>query len=221
MKKLVIFDLDGTLVNTIADLAEATNYALRQHGYPTYPIDTIRGFVGNGINKLLERSLPESFRTEEQIRALRKDFTEYYDKHHTDLTEPYPQIKETLEWIQNNSIELAVASNKYQEATEKIVKHYFPDIEFLRILGQRNNIPTKPDPTIVNEIAEYANIEKKDILYVGDSGVDMQTAINAKVEYIGVSWGFRSREELEKFRPLAIIDSACQLKEILRAINIK
>ena len=82
-------------------------------------------------------------------------------------------------------------------------------------MGQRNNIPTKPDPTIVNEISEYANIEKKDILYVGDSGVDMQTAINAKVEYIGVSWGFRTREELEKFSPMAIIDNACQLKDLL------
>lgn len=218
MKKLIIFDLDGTLVNTIADLAAATNAALEKYGFPTYSTETITGFVGNGINKLLERALPDTERTEENITRLRNEFTTFYDRHNTDLTTPYPGIAETLAWIQRKGIMMAVASNKYQAATEKIVRHYFPGIHFVKVLGQREDIPTKPDPTIVHEIEKETNVQKQDILYIGDSGVDMQTAINAGVAYLAVSWGFRSREELEGFSPLAIIDNAEQLADFLKSL---
>ena len=216
MKKLVIFDLDGTLLDTIADLAGATNYALAQLGYPTHDTDTIRTFVGNGINKLLERALPANEQTEENVMRMRSYFVPYYDAHNADLSSPYPGIEVLLQRLQDNGIEIAVASNKYQEATTKLVKHYFPTIQFAEVLGQRENIPVKPHPTIVFDILNKTGIDKKDVLYVGDSGVDMQTAQNAEVDAIGVTWGFRSRTELESLHPLGIIDKA---KELMDYIN--
>lgn len=215
MKKLVIFDLDGTLLDTIADLAGATNYALKQLGYPTHDTDTIRTFVGNGINKLLERSLPANEQTEENVMQMRSYFVPYYDAHNADLSSPYPGIEVLLQSLQDNGIEIAVASNKYQEATTKLVKHYFPTIQFAEVLGQRENIPVKPHPTIVFDILNKTGIDKKEVLYVGDSGVDMQTAQNAEVDAIGVTWGFRSRTELESLHPLGIIDKAEELMDYI------
>ena len=215
MKKLVIFDLDGTLLDTIADLAESANYALKQLGYPTHDVETIRTFVGNGINKLLERALPSHEQTEENVIRMRSHFVPYYDVHNADLSNPYPGIVSLLEDLQAKGIQIAVASNKYQEATVKLVKQYFPDIDFIEILGQREGINVKPDPTIVFDILQKADVSKEDILYVGDSGVDMQTAINAGVDAIGVTWGFRPRAELENFQPMGLIDKAEELLEFI------
>ena len=211
MKKLVIFDLDGTLLDTIADLAESTNHALKQLGYPTHNVETIRTFVGNGINKLLERALPLQEQTEENVRLMRSHFVPYYDAHNADLSSPYPGIVHLLEDLQEKGIMIAVASNKYQEATVKLVKHYFPTINFIEILGQREGINVKPDPSIVFDILQKANVNKEEVLYVGDSGVDMQTAINAGVDAVGVTWGFRPRTELEGFQPMGLIDKAEEL----------
>ena len=211
MKKLVIFDLDGTLLDTIADLAESTNHALKQLGYPTHDVETIRTFVGNGINKLLERALPAHEQTEENVRLMRSHFVPYYDVHNADLSSAYPGIVHLLEDLQEKGIMIAVASNKYQEATVKLVKHYFPTINFIEILGQREGINVKPDPSIVFDILQKANVNKEEVLYVGDSGVDMQTAINAGVDAVGVTWGFRPRTELEGFQPMGLIDKAEEL----------
>ena len=215
MKKLVIFDLDGTLLNTIADLAESANYALKQLGYPTHDAETIRTFVGNGINKLLFRALPDEDKTEENVMRMRTHFIPYYDAHNADLSAPYPGIVSLLEELQKKGLMIGVASNKYQEATVKLVKHYFPMIDFVEILGQREGINVKPDPTIVFDILKKAGVSKEETLYVGDSGVDMQTAINAGVDAVGVTWGFRPRAELEGFCPLGLIDKA---KELFRFI---
>ena len=215
MKKLVIFDLDGTLLDTIADLAESANYALKQLDYPTHPVDAIRTFVGNGINKLLERALPAHEQTEENIMRMRSHFVPYYDIHNADLSTPYPGIVSLLEDLQAKGILIAVASNKYQEATVKLVKQYFPNIDFIEILGQREGINVKPDPSIVFDILQKANLSKENVLYVGDSGVDMQTAINAGVDAVGVTWGFRPRAELESFRPMGLIDKAEDLLEFI------
>lgn len=207
-RQLVIFDLDGTMLNTIADIAMATNHALSAFGYPTHSEEKIKSFVGNGVSKLLERALPEDKRTEENIALLREAFTEYYDKHNADLSTPYPGIASLLSQLQANGVMLAVASNKYQSATEKLVAHYFPGIDFVCVLGQRTGIPVKPSPDIVHEIMATANVYRKDTIYVGDSGVDMQTANNAGINAVAVSWGFRPRQELETYCPFAIIDKA-------------
>ena len=215
MKKLVIFDLDGTLLDTIADLAESANYALKQLGYPTHNVETIRTFVGNGINKLLERALPAHEQTEENVMRMRSHFVPYYDIHNADLSSPYPGIVSLLEDLQAKGILLGVASNKYQAATVKLVKQYFPTIDFVEILGQREGINVKPDPTIVFDILQKTDVSKEDVLYVGDSGVDMQTAINAGVDAVGVTWGFRPRAELESFHPMGLIDEASELMKFI------
>ena len=215
MKKLVIFDLDGTLLDTIADLAESANYALKQLDYPTHPVDAIRTFVGNGINKLLERALPAHEQTEENIMRMRSHFVPYYDIHNADLSTPYPGIVSLLEDLQAKGILIAVASNKYQAATVKLVKQYFTSIDFVEILGQREGINVKHDPTIVFDILKKANVSREETLYVGDSGVDMQTAINAGVDAVGVTWGFRPRAELENFQPMGLIDKAEELLEFI------
>lgn len=216
MKRLAIFDLDGTLLNTIADLAGATNYALKECGYPTHTTDEYRYFVGNGINKLFERALPEEERNDKNIQNIRSLFIPYYNEHNADLSKPYDGITALLEQLQEKGMLIAVASNKYQEATYKLIKQYFPQISFTQILGQREGIPTKPDPSIINEIVAKSDVEKDKVVYIGDSCVDMQTGINAKVTTIGVSWGFRPRTELEAYHPDFIADNP---ENILQYLN--
>lgn len=215
MKQLVIFDLDGTLLNTIADLAHSTNYALQQNGFPTHPTADYNFFVGNGINKLFERALPEGEKTAENILNIRQVFLPYYNEHNTDYSSPYPGIPELLSKLQEQGLKLAVASNKYQEATRKLTAFYFPHIHFTEVLGQRDGINVKPDPVIIHDIIAVAAVKKEDILYVGDSGVDMQTAQNAGVTACGVTWGFRPRTELESFQPDFIIDKAEEILHII------
>lgn len=217
MKKLVIFDLDGTLLNTIADLAAATNQALKHYGYPTHDEEAYRFFVGNGINKLFERALPESERTEENVLKIRSRFVPYYDEHNADLSRPYPGITELLLSLQSKGIKIAVASNKYQAATRKLIVHYFPEITFVEVLGQREGIPAKPNPSIVNDIIAKAEVVQEEVLYVGDSNVDMQTAHNAGVTAVGVAWGFRPRTELEALHPAHIIEKAEELIPLLNS----
>lgn len=212
-KQLVIFDLDGTLLDTVADLANATNQALVRCGYPPHPTEAYYRFVGNGINKLFARALPEEARTEENVQHIRALFIPYYNEHNADDSRPYPGIVELLTHLQNQGIQLAVASNKYQQATAKLVGHFFPDIRFAAVYGQREGIPIKPDPAIVNDILSVTGISRARALYVGDSGVDMQTARNASVESAGVIWGFRDEEELRVNGADHIIHSA---KDILK-----
>ena len=216
MKKLVIFDLDGTLLNTIADLANSTNYALKVLGYPIHEPDKYNFMVGNGINKLFERALPDGEKTEENVLRVRQEFVPYYDQHNADKSRPYPGVTELLETLQTAGMQLAVASNKYQAATEKLIAHYFPNIKFTAVFGQREGIPVKPDPIIVKEILQIAKVQEEETLYVGDSGVDMQTAINAGVTSCGVTWGFRPRTELESFHPDHIVDNAEEIKMLCR-----
>jgi len=214
-KRLAIFDLDGTLLNTIADLATATNQALEACGFPTHPIEAYPFFVGNGINKLFERALPAEARTEENVLRIRAHFLPYYDEHNADLSRPYPGIPQLLENLQAAGIQMAVASNKYHRATEKLIRHYFPTIRFAAILGQREGVPIKPHPQIVEDILALVPVSKEEVIYIGDSGVDMQTALNAGVESIGVTWGFRPREELLQYSPTHLADTAKEIENII------
>ena len=199
MYKLVIFDLDGTLLNTIGDLAESCNYALKMCGYEPHPVSAYNFFVGNGIMKLFERALPEDARDAKTLREMREYFLWHYERNNNVKTKPYDGIIELLESLQRDNYMLAVASNKYQEATENIVKDYFGDFDFIKVLGQRDSIPIKPNPHIINEILDAAQVNANETIYVGDSGVDASTATNVKgITFIGATWGFRPKKELEE-----------------------
>ena len=200
---IIIFDLDGTLLNTIDDLGYACNYALEKTGYPTYPIEAYPAKVGNGINNLIRRALPEADRTEENVLRVREHFVPYYNEHNCDYTRPYEGIKDVLTTLKAQGYQLAVASNKYQAATEKIVNHFFPGV-FDVILGEREGIERKPNPQIVYDIIDRlrltedrpATSDRVQTLYIGDSLVDFETAKNAKVPFVACSWGFVVREKL-------------------------
>lgn len=194
MKKLVIFDLDGTLLNTIADLGNACNYALRTMGFSEHALSTYNYMVGNGVRKLIERAEPDA--DPSVTEELLKLFREYYDVHCTDLTVPYNGIPELLHELRKRDVKVAVTSNKYQAAVEKIIHHYFPDIDFAALLGQVDDRPVKPDPSIVFAALNESPTPKAEVLYVGDSAVDMETARRACVESAGVTWGFRPVSEL-------------------------
>ncbi len=218
MKSLVIFDLDGTLLYTVPDIAAATNHALSECGYPLHSEKDIASFIGNGINKLFERALPEGYKTTEEVLKIRKHFVSYYDIHCTDMTRPFSGIPELLRRLQDAGIMVAVASNKYQKATSILIGKFFPEINFAAVFGERDGVPRKPDPAIVSDILEKAGIDnsmKGNVLYVGDSGVDMQTCINAGLEAVGVTWGCRTREELASYSPAHIVDSPSEIWDLL------
>lgn len=216
MKHLVIFDLDGTLLNTIADLGAATNHALALSGYPQHSIASYPMFVGNGVTRLIERALPEDVRTPENITAMREKFREYYDEHLTDATEPYPGIPALLSELVSMDVKVAVASNKYQSAVERLIGHFFPDIPWSAVEGQKEGVPVKPDPSIVFEILGKVPTRKPKVLYVGDSGVDMETARRACVDSCGVTWGFRPLKELRDTHADNIVNDPSEIITIVK-----
>ena len=197
---IIIFDLDGTLLNTIDDLGYACNHALKQAGFAMHKIANYPQMVGNGINNLIRRALPESERTEENVLRVRELFVPYYNAHNCDFTRPYKGIPEVLAALKAQGHLLAVASNKYQVATEKIVEHFFPGL-FDVVLGEREGIERKPNPQIVYDILSSlnpltSNPLTSNLLYIGDSLVDWETATNAHVPFVACSWGFVPRETL-------------------------
>ena len=210
---LIIFDLDGTLINTIDDLGQACNHALSACGFPTHTIEDYPRLVGNGINKLIERALPEQHRNETTVLRLREYFVPFYDKHNCDLTRPYNGIPELLKALKAAGHTLAVASNKYQAATEKIVAHFFPNT-FDVVLGERAGIPRKPDPQIVWDIlASLPSTinHKPSTLYVGDSLVDAATAKAANLPFVACTWGFCTKEQLLTAQPDYMITHPLEL----------
>ena len=209
IRMTIIFDLDGTLLNTIDDLGYACNYELEQTGYPKHSIADYPRMVGNGINNLIRRALPESERSEENISRVRAHFVPYYNHHNCDYTRPYEGIPELLAMLKAQGHQLAVASNKYQAATEKIVTHFFPGI-FDVILGEREGIERKPNPQIVYDILSPITYHQSP-LYIGDSFVDNETAANANVPFVACSWGFVSREALIEAGVGRVIDKPEEL----------
>lgn len=213
---LIIFDLDGTLINTIDDLGQACNHALTVCGFPTHRIEDYPRLVGNGINKLIERALPEEHRNEATVLRLREHFVPFYDQHNCDLTRPYDGIPELLKALKAAGHTLAVASNKYQAATEKIVAHFFPNT-FDVILGEREGIPRKPDPQIVWDIIHRLSplaSHLSPMYYIGDSLVDAETAKAAKLPFVACTWGFCTREQLQTAQPDYTINHPLELLNI-------
>ena len=215
MKKLVIFDLDGTLLNTIEDLGQAANYALERNGYATHSMASYPYFVGNGVRRLMTRVLPEDARDDENVDRVLGDFIEYYDEHCIDFTKPYNGMPELLQDLRDMGVAMAVASNKYQKAVSKIIPHYFPDIDFVAIEGQKEGVNVKPDPSIVFSILAKTKMAKADCLYVGDSGVDMETARRACIDSVGVTWGFRSKKELVEYYADVIVNDPVEIFDIV------
>ena len=210
---IIIFDLDGTLINTIDDLGQACNYALAACGFPTHKIEDYPRLVGNGINRLIERALPEEHRNEDTVLRLRKYFVPYYDAHNCDLTCPYDGITELLQTLKEKGHTLAVASNKYQAATEKIVAYFFPNV-FDVVLGERENVARKPDPQIVWDIVKCLE-DASEMLYVGDSLVDAETAKAANLPFVACTWGFCSEEQLASSKPNYIVQHPVEILSII------
>lgn len=196
-------------------MGQATNHALQLHGFPMHDLSKYNYFVGNGVTKLIERALPEQFRDEATIEKVKSDFLDYYMRHKTDLTRPYDGIPELLHALQEKGVKIAVASNKFIAGTQALVKGFFPDIDFCAVLGQREGVPIKPDPYIANEAMQLAGVDRGDCLYVGDTATDMQTASNAGLESVGVSWGFRPVSELKDAGAAHIIDKPAELLSLV------
>ena len=193
MLKTAIFDLDGTLADTLSDLADATNYGLERLGYPTHPYESYKMFVGNGVQKLCYRALPDDKKDEtDKLLAL---FTERYNEHYLDKTNLYPGIRETLSRLADNNVKLAVATNKPHEFAVKIIEKLLPEFDFVKVLGGCSERPKKPDPQIIYDILTALPGEN-DVYMIGDSSVDILTAKNSGIASIGCVWGFRSRREL-------------------------
>lgn len=221
MIKLIIFDLDGTLLDTLKDIEVSCNYALAACGCPSRTTDEYRRFVGRGIMNLFREALPEGRKDEDTLLQMRRHFVAYYNEHLCDFTRPYPGIPELINSLEKAGIKLAIASNKYQEGTERLISSNFNEKTFYSILGQREGKPIKPDPDIIMEtIANTEGATLENTIYCGDSDIDMQTGANAGVRTIGVTWGFRSREELERYNPWLLADSPEQIcSAIMQIMN--
>lgn len=213
---LVVFDLDGTLLDTIGDLAAACNHILRMRKLPEYDYPTYCGFVGNGITRLIERALPEHLRTEEYIADARRDFVDYYIGHIDVHTRPYDGVTELLERLSESDCRLAVASNKFHEGTTRLISRFFPAIRFDAVYGNCAGMPLKPDAALLQSIMRECGSNATHCCMIGDSGVDMQTAHNAATHSIGVTWGFRTREELVANGAECIADNPSEIPAILR-----
>ena len=191
-----IFDLDGTLLDTLADLAASVNYALRTHGMPEHSIDDVRRFVGNGVRKLMERAIPNG-EANPDFEATFATFREHYMHHSLDTTRPYPGIPEALAELKAKGCRLAVVSNKMMAATVELCRHFFPDtIEVAIGEHEAEGIRKKPAPDTVFAALRELGVDKSGAVYVGDSDVDVQTAANSGLPCISVLWGFRDRDFL-------------------------
>ena len=213
MYKCVIFDLDGTLLDTLEDLADSVNMMLEKFSCPQRSLEEIRQFVGNGMRKLVERSVPESFDKNKRDSAY-EFFREAYRKNMQNKTQPYNGIAECLEELNNLGIKIAVTSNKNDDAVKNLCKEYFGELITIAV-GVREGIPSKPHPEMVNKVIDEMCFEKSDCIFVGDSETDIRTAKNAGLTSVGFLWGFRDREILEKENADYIISHPSELTGIV------
>ncbi len=206
MFKAVIFDLDGTLLNTLDDLADSINEMLSNHKYPIHSVNSYKYFIGDGAEMLIERTLPSDMRSKEHVKKLTKEFKEIYQQRMFLKTRPYKSIVELLIELKKRSIPMSVLSNKPHQETVKIVNKIFKNIKFEMVKGAVNNIPRKPDPIQALLISKQLNISPDSFLYIGDTDIDMKTAVNAGMFGVGVLWGFREKNELEENGAKAIVE---------------
>lgn len=213
----VIFDLDGTLVDSIADIADAMNRTLIQFNYPIHNYESYKYMVGNGLKKLVYQCLPIEHRNEERVASCLEVMMQVYGENYANKTVLYEGISELLNALSSQNIKMAILSNKADELTQKICSRLLNQWKFDVILGATEQFPRKPDPEAALFIAEKIGVSPRDVLYLGDTNVDMKTANNAGFYPVGVSWGFRTREELEANGAKQIINRA---EEVLQLLNI-
>ncbi|MCI5945465.1 MAG: HAD family hydrolase [Oscillospiraceae bacterium] len=215
MYKLAVFDMDGTILDTLEDLKDSTNFALEKCGYPTRTYDEVRRFVGNGIRKLIERAVPEGL-TVEQIDRVHEVFTEHYKVHCADKTKAYDGIKPLLEKLRANGVKTAVVSNKADYGVQELCKEYFDGL-FDYAIGEREGIRRKPAPDSVNEALRVLGMSKSEAVYIGDSDVDFETAKNAELPCISVLWGFRDEEFLREKGATLFVHDPAEIYDIIMA----
>ena len=209
----VIFDLDGTLADTLEDIGAAMNEALRRLGQPTHPPEAYREFVGEGVAKLAQAALPED-RGDLVARAV-SEFRAYYAAHLVDRTRPFPEIPAALDALAERGLALAVLSNKLDAMTKRIVEIRFGRWNFHPVFGEREGVPKKPDPSSAREIASILRVSPERVAVVGDTAIDIGTARAAGMSAVGVSWGFRPTDELERAGADAIVSNGRELVEVL------
>lgn len=215
MYKLAVFDMDGTILDTLEDLKDSTNFALEKCGYPVRTYDEVRRFVGNGIRKLIERAVPEGLTTE-QIDRVHEVFTEHYKVHCADKTKAYDGIKPLLEKLRASGVKTAVVSNKADYGVQELCKEYFDGL-FDYAVGEREGIRRKPAPDAVNEALRVLGIDKSEAVYIGDSDVDFETAKNAELPCISVLWGFRDEEFLREKGATLFVRDPAEIYDIVMA----
>ncbi len=211
--KAAIFDLDGTILDTLGDLFNSVNYSLKLCNLPSRTIDEVRSFVGNGIRLLIERAVPQNTPIEITDKCF-EIFKSYYKNHSSVLTKPYPGIAELLKELKNNGISLAVVSNKADFAVQALVEQYFPRV-FDFAVGEKENIRRKPAPDSVLCALNYLNVNKSEAIYIGDSEVDIETARNAGISCIAVLWGFRDEKFLCSLNPDYIVSKPSEIAEVI------
>ena len=211
--RLVIFDLDGTLLDTLDDLSAAVNHAMQQRGFPLHTRDEYMRMVGHGVRNLIMQALPAELRDDTStVDAVLADFTDYYFAHIDGYTQPYPGIPELITALHSHGVLLAVASNKFQAGTEYLIKEFFPGIPFVAVLGNRPGFPLKPDPEIVGEVLRKAGVTKEEAVMVGDSDTDMETAANGGIMGIAVGWGYRDMRGIEG---ITVVETVEELQKLL------
>lgn len=215
MYKHIIFDLDGTILNTLEDLAAATNWVCTQHGWPVHEVEEFKYFVGNGASKLLERVVPDGIELTDQLhQQLLEEFTQRYNAHKEDKTTVYTGMPQALKRLKEAGLTLAVLSNKPHGAAFPVVERYYPGI-FHAVQGAIDGLPVKPDPTLLHRLMGELGATQADTLFVGDSNVDIRTAKNGGLTGCGVLWGFRTRAELEAEGADFIVETPEKLVELI------
>ena len=213
--KAAVFDLDGTLTNTLNDIATAMNRALRIHGLPEFPVEAYRYLVGDGAKMLARRAVRDRL---DMAETVRQEYQAYYQEHTLDTTQPYPGIPELLRGLTERGIQVCVLSNKPHADTCGVVRHFFPEIPFAQIRGQVEGVPVKPDPTGALMIADALGLKPEEFVYLGDTNVDMRTARKAGMHPVGVTWGFRTAEELTEAGAERLIGNPTDLLEFVTVL---
>ncbi len=218
--KAVLFDLDGTLVNSLYDLADSVNFVLTEFGFPTHETEKFKYFIGDGMAKLIERVLPEDRKDPELQNEVLDTFMNRYREHFADKTVAYEGIIDLVRELSAKNLKLAIVSNKVQDMTKEVARRVLSGLEFDIVCGKREGYPTKPDPTLTLEIINELGVKPSECVFIGDSGMDMAVAKNAGVSGIGVLWGFRTESELMENGADYIVRTPEEIGEIINKLNL-